>query len=387
MTRQVIDGNTATPSTTSRTRGLDPIPRRAKAPGLGFRTVTSTEQIASLRDQWKRLPQAYADPLLSHSWLTSASEALGGSGGLRFVVGERGNELEACAPLQETRRMGVAWLEVVGSSVLGEPAGLLFRNETVLDGLCAYLAGMSRPLVLGRVPSGLRLAERLRRHRRGWTMRVPSPPAMQVLFDHGWDSYLAGRSTECRSGFPRKRRKLAQLGKIGVERHRPLPGSVESVLSRSFEIENDGWKRRSGSSVLKRPALRQFLLEVGRRFATEGKLLVYFLTVGSRSVATIVAVEHDARIWELKVGYREAFSGASPGRLLLWEVLRDGFERGLAGYEFLGSGDGQQGDWANSERKLETVVFYPYSLSGARALGSDLVGHLGRRIGKIGPGR
>jgi CelD/BcsL family acetyltransferase involved in cellulose biosynthesis len=93
-----------------------------------------------------------------------------------------------------------------------------------------------------------------------------------------------------------------------------------------------------------------------------------------------ILLEIDRRYWEIKIGYRESAGRASPGRLLLWETLRDAFGRGLRGYEFLGTGDGQQPDWANARQSLQTLVFYPWNVRGMWALGADTLGRIVRRL-------
>ena len=120
--------------------------------------------------------------------------------------------------------------------------------------------------------------------------------------------------------------------------------------------------------------------ELARRFAADGALRICFLRAGERAVAMSILLEVDRRCWEIKIGYRASASRASPGRLLLWETLRDAFGRGLRGYEFLGSGDGQQPDWANAGQSLQTLVFYPWNLRGLWALGADTLGRIVRRL-------
>ena len=93
-----------------------------------------------------------------------------------------------------------------------------------------------------------------------------------------------------------------------------------------------------------------------------------------------ILLEHGQRYWEIKIGYRESVSRASPGRLLLWESLHAAFNRGLRSYEFLGSGDGQQPDWATSSQALHTLVYYPWTAAGIWALATDAAARVLRQL-------
>jgi hypothetical protein len=64
-------------------------------------------------------------------------------------------------------------------------------------------------------------------------------------------------------------------------------------------------------------------------------------------------------------------------------MLRDAFARGQQSYEFIGAGDGQQADWSTSESRLQTLVFYPYTIRGAVAVAGDLGCALARRTERM----
>jgi CelD/BcsL family acetyltransferase involved in cellulose biosynthesis len=193
---------------------------------------------------------------------------------------------------------------------------------------------------------------------------------------------LATRSKECRAGFRRKRRQLAAGGTVSFESSAPDPDAAVRLLGELVQVEASGWKQRSGSALASRPSLHAFFADLTRRFAARRQVRLSFLRRDGAAVAAQLGLQYGNRYWELKVGYDERWHAASPGRILLWEMLRESFDRGLRAYEFLGTGDGQQTAWSTSESALSTLVFYPYSARGAVAVARDAASSLMRRVGR-----
>jgi CelD/BcsL family acetyltransferase involved in cellulose biosynthesis len=270
-------------------------------------------------------------------------------------------------------------LEFIGTTDLYEPCGLLFRSGNALAELVSYLVALRRPLYLQRVPADGGLVAALRSAGSGRLVSVRSASCNRVDLTGSWGAYLAGRSRECRAGFPRKWKQLSTGGKVTFESLAPDPDDAATLLDEFQRVEASSWKFGAGSAVTTRPHLREFFRELSRRFAARGQVRMCFLRCDGRAVAAQIGLHYGDRIWELKVGYDERWRAASPGRLLLWQMLRDAFTRGMAAYEFLGTGDGQQTAWSTSEQRLQTLVFYPYSIRGAVAAATDASDALIRR--------
>jgi CelD/BcsL family acetyltransferase involved in cellulose biosynthesis len=215
---------------------------------------------------------------------------------------------------------------------------------------------------------------------RGTLLIARSAPCLRVDIAGSWDEYLAGRSSQVRSSLRRKRAMLEQSGPVSFELLHPEAADLPAILEEAIEIEADGWKEAAGSSLRRNAALREFVYALAERFAAAGALRVGFLRAAGQGVAMSILLEHDQRYWEIKIGYRESVRRASPGRLLLWETLREAFNRGMRGYEFLGSGDGQQADWATGSTALHTLVYYPWTRAGFRALATDAGAQVLRRL-------
>jgi len=346
------------------------------------RLIETLADFAALADAWSDLPGAGSDPLLSHDWFFAAAGTLHREQRLQIVTAWRDQELVAVAPLIEARRQGTRWLEFIGSRLLFEPCNMLFRDEDARNELMRGVVALHCPLSLHRLPADSGLATVLRGFRSGWLVPVRSAPCRRVDMLQPWDAYLATRSKECRTGFPRKRRQLAAGGTVNFESLAPDRDAAVRLLEEFVQVEASGWKQRNGSSLASRPGLHAFFADLARRFAARGQLQLSFLRRDGAAVAAQLGLKYGNRYWELKVGYDERWQAMSPGRILLWEMLRESWAQGLRAYEFLGSGDGQQAAWSTSERALSTLVLYPYSARGAIAFADDAASSLIRRVGQ-----
>ncbi|MGE0465640.1 MAG: GNAT family N-acetyltransferase [Steroidobacteraceae bacterium] len=345
------------------------------------RVLRKRDELDETAAAWDALPQARANPLLGSRWFAAAAR-LHPDDALYVVTIETGTRLVAVAPLTQSRRNLVNRLEFIGARTLNEPSGLLAESPSHLMQLCDELTGLRRPLLLQRIPVDSNVESRLRQCARGKgrLFIARSAPCHRVDITGNWADYLATRSSQVRSGMRRKRAILGKTGTVSVDTRRPQPGELPSVFDEALDIEADGWKGSGHSSMRSNDALRGFVVELARRFAETGELQISFLRAGQRAVAMCLLLEFDRRLWEIKIGYRDSARRASPGRLLLWETLRGAFEKGLRSYEFLGSGDSQQPDWATSSQELHTLVYYPYSFAGIVALVMDVMSHLLRRL-------
>lgn len=341
--------------------------------------IGSRAELEGLEAEWSALQAGAHDLVLGHRWFAAAA-TLHEAASLRIITVRRAGRLAGIAPMAEARQHGTVWLELIGTRVLHEPAGMPAEDSAALEALCEALVRQRRPFVLQRVddaaplPTALRTASRWQ----GLVLRLPSPPCQRVDLPGAWDEYFDARSAGFRSRLRRKRRLLEAQGTVTVEHLRPGAGDLEAAIAEAADVEADGWKGAAGSSIRQNERLRRFLLELAARFASKREFQVSFLRVGADAVAMNVLVEHDRRLWELKTGYREAWSRTSPGLLLLWETLRDAHARGLQGYEFLGAGDARQRAWSTSERHLQTFVYFPGNLAGIRALCGVAAGRLAR---------
>jgi len=286
---------------------------------------------------WDALASRFGNPLLSHDWFVSCSEAFGGD--LHVVEAWRDGRLVAAAPLVASAAQSSGRLEFLGAAALYEPCTLLYEDEAALHDLCKGLVDLSRPLLLQRIPTAIPVHTALRTAGGGgwWTTQDGGDCPYSAL-PQTWNDYLGTRSAQRRYDLRRARRRMEARGRAGFRFLTPTESELDALLERAFAIEASGWKGRGGSAIALRPAMRNFLVRYARRACRTGLLRICFLDLDSDPVAVEIAVQAHDRFWVLKIGYDERWAQCSPGLQLLTECVRESIASGCVGQEFLGSG-------------------------------------------------
>jgi CelD/BcsL family acetyltransferase involved in cellulose biosynthesis len=344
-----------------------------------LRDRTALEQCA---EEWRRLPQAGANPLLTPEWSAAALPVLHARCE-SLALRDRG-ELVALAPLARAPLAGMARLELIGARTLHEPSGFLYRDPHALARLCAAVVAQRLPVILQRVPSADPLLACFSdaARARGRLFELPAAAAPRVDFPGDFASYEATLSARRRQDYRRARRKLEQSGPVTFDLRLPSESSVTAELAEVLRVESGGWKRLRGSALASNPRLGGYFRELALQMARRGSLRICFLRVAGEAIATQLALEHAHRWWILKIGYDEKWADYSPGIQLMWDVLRHAGESRLEGVEMLGSAEDWLSIWAREAREFRTLVFYPHNLRGLSALAADGAGALLRRLRK-----
>jgi CelD/BcsL family acetyltransferase involved in cellulose biosynthesis len=143
----------------------------------------------------------------------------------------------------------------------------------------------------------------------------------------------------------------------GVELER-IPVPDRAAFDDALAIEAMAWKGAAGTAIEADPRAthlyRALAMLVGRR--NQGAL--YFLRVGGRRIATLVAVEDRRTLYALKIGYDPSAANLSPGHLLVWKVAAEACARGLYDFDFVGRADDWKRKWTDLGREQVTIVIY-----------------------------
>ena len=132
--------------------------------------------------------------------------------------------------------------------------------------------------------------------------------------------------------------------------------------------------------MLTNPRLSGFFLQLAARLARQSQLRLCFLRLNGEAIAMQMAVVHGGRWWVLKSATTSAGAEHSPGIQLMWDVLREAFNRARS-FEMLGSAEPWLTIWTREQRTYRTLAFYPYNGRGMVALGADIIGAFAKRAG------
>ncbi|MGA2797885.1 MAG: GNAT family N-acetyltransferase [Thermoguttaceae bacterium] len=160
----------------------------------------------------------------------------------------------------------------------------------------------------------------------------------RVRIDGDWQACQARWSRKHRQHMAWLARQLARQGEVRLVLLSQLaPDEAAMWMRRALEIENLGWKGRSGGSVVSVPGMSEFFIRQARQLAAWGQLELAFLHCGGRPIAFCYGQIAKGVFHSAKVGYDPRYARFSPGQLLRYFLLERFYaEPGRAAIDFLG---------------------------------------------------
>lgn len=343
--------------------------------------VRSRAAFAALEAEWNSLAERTAPtPMARHEWFSAAADAFPRRDLAVFLARDPQGRLRGAAPFAVTPPGSLRRLNWLGWE-MREPEALLYDHPLALDAIWAEIRRAGLPVTArrltpraGELESIEAASPRLCSIRRGTTQTAAAPLA------GGWAAFEAAMSSNSRSEMRRKRRGLEKLGVVSFHAVSPDPSNVEAHLQELLRVEASGWKGRQGSAIECRPELERFLRHYAAGTAELGLLRLFFLALDGRNIAAQLLVETGGRLWQFKIGYDEAWSKYSPGRLLMLDIIRWAADHDLEAVEYLGHGGGWQTRWPAEFRDHHSLRFYPPRPGAAVAFGLDALEFVRRKL-------
>ncbi|QOV38232.1 GNAT family N-acetyltransferase [Streptomyces ferrugineus] len=313
------------------------------APGgaLSVEVCTDGRAFAALAGDWERLYRACpsATPFQSHAWLHSWWLSYGSPGALRLVLVRRGGELVAAAPLMRVRRPLPALVPiggeitdfcdvlvdeavgVAGAAALADAMGDLARTALVDFGEVRPGGAMERVYLCWRGPR--------RRMRDSVCLNLPAVPMKE----------LVGRLPVTRAG--RIRRKVNQLGRLGLQWRVVRHDETEAALRRLLELHRLQWEGRRVSQEHLRPRFLEHLVRavvplartgraVTTEFVCEGRVVAVNIMLLSGAMAGMYMYGFHPELRDRKVDIAAMLLHAATGHLEADDSLASGGVRTLS---------------------------------------------------------
>lgn len=335
--------------------------------------IQNLATLQSLAGRWNALAERFKTPVLRHEWFAACAEAFCPPAQLAIVVIRSQEEILAIAPLVIEKRFGVERVELLGTCVLQEPSGFLYKDEGALAESVDAVVALRKPIRLRRIPAPSSEGILLNKicQRRAFWMCTNAPCSALIPILTSWAEFEQKISSSGRARLRRARKRAGEFGRVQFEVLSPDPANLKPYLDEVFQVEASGWKQRKGTSMRSKPELERFFRSYSKATAGLGMLRLCFLRIEGRAVAVQLAVEYANRFWVLKIGYDEAWARCSPGILLMHETIRYAFEHKLEGFEFLGSDEPWLHIWTDQLHAYETHLISPFSLRTFFPLGVE----------------
>lgn len=291
-------------------------------------------------------------PFNQFGWLYEWWRALGGGRALRLVVVRDGGTVEGVLPLFEEQRHGARILRLIGSAGGG---------SDYLDALAATPSARVALLdaALSLKPDRLELEDlpetsetfplvRARAARRGGRLEIERRyPCPYLPVSGSFEAFLAGVG---RRDNLRRREKwfAAQPGyRVTCE---TSPEAVAPFLARFFRLHAERWAAEGGTQALQDGRLVSFHERVAARYADEGRLRLWTLSVAREAVAVAYAFDDRDRSVYYQSGMSPAWGARSAGLVLFSKFVEDAFDRGLREIDLLRGDEPYKAEWTKERR-------------------------------------
>lgn len=100
-----------------------------------------------------------------------------------------------------------------------------------------------------------------------------------------------------------------------------------ALLPEFLKVESSGWKGELGTSAAKDPQTGSFLRGLISHLGANGGCEIHIMRVDDAPVAALFGVVTDNVWYIFRIGYDEAFHRASPGHLIIENLLKQSAER------------------------------------------------------------
>jgi len=144
-----------------------------------------------------------------------------------------------------------------------------------------------------------------------------------VDLEKGYDAYFAGRTSQFRTNVRNRERKIAALGGAEVEvvgRSGESEAQVHAAMDRVSSILDRSWRpKESGPRA---PNADRIERATSVEFAKTRQLELSFLRIDGKDVAFYQAVREGETLYDIAIGFDDAYKAVGPGTVLLQRVLK-----------------------------------------------------------------
>ena len=313
---------------------------REQAP-LRLETIDSEDGLVALADSWDELVRAMPrpSPFLLHCWLVEWWRHYGEGNRLAVEVAFRRDQLVGALPLITFSRHGLRVGTFIGArqSALADALIAEGEGQEVVEALVDRVRASEHDYVdlFGLSDRG-RLAV-LGGPRRLELFQRNEAPVLDL--SDGWEAvYRAKTNARKRSHHKRRRRQLAELGKVDLIYARTLD-ELEPALEHAFRLHELRWQGRQDGSGFVTATGKRFTRAVVRRLTEIDTNRIVLLKVGGRPVAFTWNLLLEGNVYLHRLAFDPAFSRFSPGIVTALYSLELAAGEGATRAEFLGGAE------------------------------------------------
>jgi Acetyltransferase (GNAT) domain len=182
-----------------------------------------------------------------------------------------------------------------------------------------------------------------------------------VPVEGSWDEYWKGREKWLRINVGRFLKRAAKQGTLEL-RIVSGPDECRRILERFVSFHEARWSARGQRSKYGRERHRRFLESVVLSALAAGRLYFPYLTLDSEPIAMAICFQDAGKVYYVWPTFHLKYSNLSPGKLLLYHIIRDAFICGRNEVDLGPGADGYKFFWTSEKREVSQLLLYRDSL-------------------------
>lgn len=214
-----------------------------------------------------------------------------------------------------------------------------------------------------------RLHAYIKAHHKHFLRNTIQSTAPVIQNEKNFNTYFQTLKRKKRYNLNRERKKLFLLKDIAIEKvnENTVPADLDKKLSELFRLHKLRARRKGIVSTFSGKRIYQFHRDIVHRFHQNGWLRLNFLSSQRQPVAAAYGFVFGGRYSYYQSGMDPAWEKLSPGKILIFEIIKEEFGRGTREFDFLGGQSSYKTFWANQSRHLSSVKLYNRNFKGIAA--------------------
>lgn len=178
-------------------------------------------------------------------------------------------------------------------------------------------------------------------------------------------TYRAGLGRNRRYTLQRKTRYLQEAGHMQCTRA-TAPAEVEAAFKSFITLHERRWRSHPGGGVFANERTRQFHWDIVRVLSERGRVSIDLLLLDGRPIAGVYGLLYQGVYYFYLPGFDpDIMPKASPGRLLLHQVIEQAIGDGAQIVDLLQGAQPYKLEWSTGLRRLVTARYYNRHTSAA----------------------
>ncbi|HLC73596.1 MAG TPA: GNAT family N-acetyltransferase [Candidatus Nanoarchaeia archaeon] len=330
-------------------------------------TIRSKERFYSIKDDWNKLLNESQNPniFLTWEWLYEWFDILGSEFNLYVITVKENNCIIGIAPfiLNKNNFPQIKIISYIGStSVCSDYLDLIIKQgyeEDVTQELFDFLKNNYKEWDIIML-SDMNLNSKNLNIIMGYAKNNNLVSKLKVItkcpyiiLPHDFKQFLNRFGHDSRYKFRRSQKKLNEELKssiIHVNNENDLRKSMDYI----FELNSKRWKKAGSKGSFYNEGLRNFNINVSKRFLKNGWLQLDYMTMGDR----VIAYCHNFKFKNKIYGYSTShdpdpsLTKLGPGRILQLKCIENAINSGILEYDLLRGTSEYKYSFSKEERTL-----------------------------------